>query len=691
MELRMRTIAVAALTLHLLCMCQCIDIDLLNKQATYVDAKVGEYAVFNCPLDFPQDIEIPYILHWNKEGHKAFAWYDGKLSAADYYVGRVALLDNAYGYGRASVNLTSIRETDSGWYECRVIFPNRTPSTRNNGTWFHLAVESGSLIKIPPINQTVMEGEMAFFHCVTKEPELSFATWYKDGIAISDLDDLGQRSVITSDGSLTINPTVMTDLGEYVCIVKSIENDEQQAKAYLNVQYKAKVIYAPAEMYLPFGRPATLDCHFRSNPPLTNLRWEKDGFLYDPYNVQGVFYRRNGSIFFNSVDESHAGRYSCTPYNDLGTEGPSTLIRVFVQRPPIFTLKPKPIYVHKLGDTATFQCDATDQDGQHRPIIQWRRKDGIPLPFSRTTIEGINFVIENINETDRGIYECVAENEAARITVDSELLIENVAPHPPYNLTANSTDTSITLRWEPGYIRPYLEYVVWYRLADATEWRTLRMLTHPPVRSYENFNNQNMHATVTNLEPGREYEFMVLSQDRFGDGMFSKTFRYFTKASEYFTDAPDQLNEPVMHFAQIGPPRNLTVHQTDAGDEFVASWYAPEYGNETLRVYVLRWFREPGHFLTGTAETRETYYKVRYLMENELYSFQVFSLSTTDYQAGSNEFDIRIPPYRIRMRVIAICITLIILFMLVFAAIFIYAKKRCFEPYPDNDEKLQKP
>lgn len=54
------------------------------------------------------------------QGHKVFAWYDGKLSAADYYVGRVNLLDNAYGYGRASVNLTSIRETDSGWYELKM-------------------------------------------------------------------------------------------------------------------------------------------------------------------------------------------------------------------------------------------------------------------------------------------------------------------------------------------------------------------------------------------------------------------------------------------------------------------------------------------------------------------------------------------------------------------------------------------
>lgn len=69
-----------------------------------------------------------------------------------------------------------------------------------------------------------------------------------------------------------------------------------------------------------------------------------------------------------------------------------------------------------------------------------------------------------------------------------------------------------------GYIRSYLEYIVWYRLSDATEWRTHRMVeTHP---------NQ---AKITNLQPGREYEFMVLSQDEFGDGMFSKAFRYFTK------------------------------------------------------------------------------------------------------------------------------------------------------------------
>lgn len=74
------------------------------------------------------------------------------------------------------------------------------------------------------------------------------------------------------------------------------------------------------------------------------------------------------------------------------------------------------------------------------------------------------------------------------------------------------------------------------------------------------------------------------------------------------TDTPDKLQDPVQHFAQIGPPRNVTVVQTQAGDEFVVSWYPPEYGIDSLKLYVVRWYREPGHILHGSAETRENYY-----------------------------------------------------------------------------------
>lgn len=137
-----------------------------------------------------------------------------------------------------------------------------------------------------------------------------------------------------------------------------------------NVSDKAKVVYAPKEVYLPYGKPAVLDCHFRANPPLTRLRWEKDGFLYDPYNVQGVFYRRNGSLFFRNVDETHNGFYACTPFNELGTEGSSPNIHVVVLKPPVFTVIPHSLYLKKLGETLEMPCDARDGK-EHRPIIIW--------------------------------------------------------------------------------------------------------------------------------------------------------------------------------------------------------------------------------------------------------------------------------------------------------------------------------
>lgn len=70
-----------------------------------------------------------------------FSSNDGVLSATDGYQQRVSLVPPTSTLGKGSINLTAIREADAGWYECRIFFPNRTPSTRPNGTWFHLTVD----------------------------------------------------------------------------------------------------------------------------------------------------------------------------------------------------------------------------------------------------------------------------------------------------------------------------------------------------------------------------------------------------------------------------------------------------------------------------------------------------------------------------------------------------------------------
>lgn len=210
------------------------------------------------------------------------------------------------------------------------------------------------------------------------------------------------------------------------------------------------------------------------------------------------------------------------------------------------------------------------------------QKDGQALPVERHSLSGGNLTIVNLLETDRGMYECSATNEAATITAEAELMIENIAPRPPYNLTANSTETCITISWQPGesedlvgnpianplpagYLRPNLEYTVWYRLSDAPEWRTLRVL-----------DKTVMEATVQHLLPGREYEFMVLSQDRYGDGMFSKQFRFQTQGELKMSSTWNPTNpDSLQHRRCAGRTLMQSTYSTSRVCRLSAAWVLP--------------------------------------------------------------------------------------------------------------------
>lgn len=644
-----------------------------QNKPTFLTANVGEHVVFNCELDFPQDIPIPYILRWNKDGKSVFFWYAGTLSADEPFIGRINLVETE-GYGKGSVNLTSIRESDYGWYQCRVLFPNRNPSSRNNGTWFYLTVNGGNLLEIPPINQTTLEGEEATFTCVAKDKHTKIV-WHKDGVPIKELVDIRSRSWEADDGTLTIRETTMTDLGEYECEALS-HTDKQTARAFLNVQFKAKVVYAPKEVYLHYGRPAILDCHFRSNPPLTNLRWEKDGFLFDPYNVQGVFYKRNGSLFFTKVDEAHSGLYSCTPYNDLGTDGPSTPTRVIVQRPPIFIVTPNNLYLKKIGENLEMPCDARDEDGSgHRPTMVWYKKDGSSLPEGRYSLRVGNITIEDIQQEDQGVYQCAASNEVSTIITETEVMVETMNPRAPYNLTANSTQSTVTLKWVAGYIRPDMEFSLWYRPVGTEEWRTIRIE-----------NRKKLEATVYDLNPGRNYEFMVLSKDHHGDGMFSKTIKISTKGP-----LPDsEESEAIERLAPIGPPRNVSVHLTLEG--YLVTWEPPDVGRDSLNFYRLRWSEESKmDSLCGTVETKELSFNVKHLEEATTYYFQVSALSTNDYQATSDRVTLVVPAYK-RVRAISMGIMGAVALLGIAFGVFYYTRKRCFDkknkPHLTKDSSL---
>lgn len=102
----------------------------------------------------------------------------------------------------------------------------------------------------------------------------------------------------------------------------------------------------------------------------------------------------------------------------------------------------------------------------------------------------------NIQEEDRGLYQCSAANNAATITTETELLVENVPPRAPYNLTAVAALNSITLQWVAGRKRPKIKYSVWYRGINAPEWRNIEI-----------HQNSAYETTIYNLHPGKCYFF----------------------------------------------------------------------------------------------------------------------------------------------------------------------------------------
>lgn len=96
---------------------------------------------------------------------------------------------------------------------------------------------------------------------------------------------------------------------------------------------------------------------------------------------------------------------------------------------------------------------------------------------------------------------------------------------------------------------------------------------------------------------------MVLSKDKHGDGMFSKTMTVTTKVSMDTSEETTNLER----LASIGPPKNVSVHLTMEG--YLVTWEPPEYGKELLNVYRLKWSdNSKMDTLCGTVETTDLFF-----------------------------------------------------------------------------------
>lgn len=132
--------------------------------------------------------------------------------------------------------------------------------------------------------------------------------------------------------------------------------------------------FTPTVQYLPFRLAGVVQCYIKSNPTLQYVTWTKDKRLLEPYQRKDIVIMNNGSLLFTRVNQSHQGRYTCTPYNAQGTQGSSGAMEVLVRNPPTFTIEPDLLYQRKVGESVEMSCDAQEAEGTQRPNIQWLRR-----------------------------------------------------------------------------------------------------------------------------------------------------------------------------------------------------------------------------------------------------------------------------------------------------------------------------
>lgn len=131
------------------------QLEKLRSEATKVSALVGQNVILNCAVRFADGQEKPFVVNWLKYPHKLpiYIWYAGyPPHVAQGYENRVGRL------GQASLNLSQVRESDQGLYECKIYYLDRQSGGQRqaaagsqfgdssiqptaNGTWIFLDVQ----------------------------------------------------------------------------------------------------------------------------------------------------------------------------------------------------------------------------------------------------------------------------------------------------------------------------------------------------------------------------------------------------------------------------------------------------------------------------------------------------------------------------------------------------------------------
>uniref|UniRef100_A0AAY5JX01 Immunoglobulin superfamily, member 9Bb n=1 Tax=Esox lucius TaxID=8010 RepID=A0AAY5JX01_ESOLU len=507
--------------------------------------------------------------------------------------GEIVQDSSKYKVTDGSLTVLLVSREDRGAYTCRAhsIQGEVVHTTR-------LLVQGPPFIVNPPQNLTVNISQDAKLDCLAEAyPGNLTYTWFWEDGNVFFKTGLRDRVSILVDGSLIISSVKPEDAGRFTCSPSNSLGRPPSASAQLTVQYPARVKDMPPAIYAAIGLPGFIRCPVDANPPVTLVKWTKDGNPLRIEKYPGWSQMEDGSIRVAEVTEDSLGTYTCMPYNALGSEGWSDPTPLVLKDPPKFSIVPGGEYRQDVGRELVIPC-AAEREFPY-PNITWR-KVGKPSKSKHNVLPTGSLQFKSLSKEDHGEWECVATNVATSIAASTHLLVIGTSPHAPANVYVTVSTTWANVSWEAGYGGGFEQtFSVWYGHVVKREqlgphdWLSMPV---PPAQLW---------LVVTGLEPQTAYQFSVLAQNKLGTGPFSEVVTVNTLVFPISTPEPLVL---------LTPPRCLTANRTLQG--VLLMWIPPANHTAPIERYVME-FRlgERWEVLDDAIPARETELLARDLIQ----------------------------------------------------------------------------